>query len=89
MVPPFPAGHIEKRGVVGGEKRRVVVQNRPDGGRFFKCLGQETPRPVPAPALGVYKLPIQGKVAFIIVHRIQAVGLAAVGRKIEDGQENR
>jgi hypothetical protein len=89
MASPFPAGHIEKRGVVGGEKGRVVVQNRPDDGRFFECLGQEPPHPITGPAPGMDKLPIQGKVAFIIVHRIQAVGLAAVGRKIEDGQENR
>ena len=77
---------MEKRRVVGGEKGRVVVQNRPDSSRFFKFPGQKAPHPVPAPAPWMDELPIQGEITFIKIFRIQFAGFAAVSGKIEDGQ---
>ena len=72
--------------MVGGKKWRVIIQDAPDGGRFFKHLRQKPPDPASAPALGMDKLPIQGEVACIEIHHIQASGFVAVGGKIEDGQ---
>ena len=57
--------------MVGREIGRIIVEDRPDGGRFLEFPGQETPHLVPLPAGRMHELPVEGKIALVKGNRLE------------------